>query len=249
MKERSKMLLKRVIPDAVFRQVAWYTRRPRVGRVNFGDLHRVKPISADWGFDRGQPIDRYYIERFLAAHERDIRGHVLEIGQNTYTRIFGRERVAKSEVLHVAEKRPHVTLLGDLTTAHDVPSASFDCAIVTQTLQVIYDVRAALRTVSRILKPGGVALVTLPGISKVSRYDMDRWGYYWSFTTRSAQQLFEEVFPPARLSIQAHGNVLIAIAFLHGLAADELTQEELHHVDPDFQVLITVRASTPESIS
>jgi hypothetical protein len=119
--------------------------------------------------------------------------------------------------------------------------------ILTQTLQVIYDVPAALRTLHRILKPGGVALVTVAGISKISRYDMDRWGYYWSFTSRSARRLFEEVFTPANVTVEAHGNVLAAIAFLHGLATEELRQAELDSFDPDYEMLITVRAVKPQA--
>jgi SAM-dependent methyltransferase len=193
--------------------------------------------------DRGKPIDRYYIERFLAAKSSYIQGRVLEIGDDTYTRMFGGNRVIQSEVLHVAERNSKVTIIADLTSADGIPPASFDCIILTQTLQTIFDLPAVIRTIYRILKPGGVALVTIPGISRISRYDMDRWGYYWSFTTKSAQRLFEAVFPGSNVQVQAHGNVLTAIAFLQGLATEELRLEELNYVDPDYELLITVTAS------
>jgi SAM-dependent methyltransferase len=218
-----------------------------VGLVRFGSLRRLKPISQFWGSERGLPIDRYYIERFLAAHAQDIRGHVLEIGDDNYTRTFGGNRVTQSDVLHVAENKPQVTIIGDLTSAEHISANTFDCIILTQTLQVIYDVPAALETVYRILKPGGVALVTVAGISKISRYDMDRWGYHWSFTTCSAQQLFGEFFPKGNLQVESRGNVLAAIAFLHGLATEELRQKELDYIDPDYELLITIRAVKPEA--
>lgn len=224
-----------------------YTRWPPVGLVRFGSLRRLKPISQFWGSERGLPIDRYYIERFLAAHAQDIRGHVLEIGDDNYTRTFGGNRVTQSDVLHVAENKPQVTIIGDLTSAEHISANTFDCIILTQTLQVIYDVPAALETVYRILKPGGVALVTVAGISKISRYDMDRWGYHWSFTTCSAQQLFGEFFPKGNLQVESRGNVLAAIAFLHGLATEELRQKELDYIDPDYELLITIRAVKPEA--
>jgi SAM-dependent methyltransferase len=195
--------------------------------------------------ERGQPIDRYYIERFLAQRADDIQGRVLEIGDNTYTCQFGQERVKESVVLHVAEQKERVTLIGSLTQKQTIPAASFDCLIITQTLQAIFDIQAAVDTIYHSLKPGGVALITIPGISKISRYDMDRWGYYWSFTTRSIKGLFSAVFPPENLQIQAHGNVLVAVSFLHGLASQELRQKELDHCDPDFEVLITLRAQKP----
>jgi SAM-dependent methyltransferase len=134
-----------------------------------------------------------------------------------------------------------VTLVGNLATGEGIPSSAFDCAIVTQTLLLVYDVHAVVDTLHRILVPGGVALVSLPGITKISREDMDQWGQYWSFTTASARRLFEESFAPEDLQVEAHGNVLAATAFLHGLAAEELTERELLHFDRDFEVLITIR--------
>jgi ubiquinone/menaquinone biosynthesis C-methylase UbiE len=148
-------------------------------------------------------------------------------------------------VLHLAKGESLATIVADLTDAQHIPSTSFDCVILTQTLQFIYDVRAALATIYRILKPGAVVLATVPGISQISRYDMERWGHFWSFTTLSAQQLFEEAFPGANLTVEAYGNVLAATAFLHGLAIQELKQKELDHWDPDYQVVITIRAMKP----
>jgi SAM-dependent methyltransferase len=236
-----------LLPVSVRRTIVRLTRWPPVGGVRFGSLRRLRPVSPVWGTERGQPIDRYYIERFLDQHRHDIRGRVLEIGDNAYTRQFGQERVDESVVLHVAEQKEHVTLIGNLTDISSVPAESFDCFIVTQTLQLIYDVQAAVRTIHHGLKPGGVALVTVPGISQISRYDMDRWGHYWSFTTRSAEELFAAVFPGDHLQIQAHGNVLAAISFLHGLASSELRRSELNYCDPDYQLLITIRAVRPEA--
>jgi SAM-dependent methyltransferase len=241
MKEPLRSVARRLLPVTARRKIVRLTRWPPVGLVRLGSLRRLRPISPDWGAERGQPIDRHYIERFLAQNAADIQGRVLEIGGNSYTLAYGGDRVTQSEVLHVAESRPHVTILGDLTNADHIPTESFNSVILTQTLQAIYDVRAAIATVHRILKPGGVVLATVPGISKISRYDMDRWGYYWSFTTASAHCLFAEVFSAANVQVEGHGNVLVAIAFLHGLAAGELRARELAAHDPDFEVLITVR--------
>jgi SAM-dependent methyltransferase len=172
----------------------------------------------------------------------DIRGHVLEIGSDLYTGRFGENRVVKREILHVSEQRPGITIIGDLTDAGHIHSNLFDCIILTQTLQFIFDIPSALRTVCRILKPGGVALVTVPGISNISRYDMDRWGHYWSFTTKSIALLFENNFSNGNFEIDAFGNVLTATAFLQGISAEELCKKELDFHDPDYEVLITVRA-------
>jgi SAM-dependent methyltransferase len=215
---------------------------PRVGGVRFGSLRRVTPLSREFGYDRGLPIDRYYIERFLSANAADVRGHVLEIADNSYTRRFGGNRITQSDVLHVEDGHPAATIVADLTHGDNIPSATFDCVILTQTLQFIYDVPAALRTVRRILKPAGVLLATAPGISPISRYDMERWGCYWAFTSRSARVLLEGLFPASEISIDTRGNVLAASAFLYGMAAEELHHDELDAWDPDYQVVITMRA-------
>jgi len=138
-------------------------------------------------------------------------------------------------------------MVGDLATGNGIPQATFDCMILTQTFLFIYDVRAAIVNSYRALKRGGVLLATFPGISQISRYDMDRWGDYWRFTTLSARRLFEEVFPAANVTVEAYGNVLAAIAFLHGLAAEELKPHELEYRDRDYEVVITVRAVKPQA--
>jgi len=214
----------------------------RIKPVSFGELRRLTPVSTVFGFDRGKPIDRYYIEKFLSLHQPDIHGRVLEIGEPLYTSTFGSNRVTHSEVLHAVPGNDQATLVGDLATGEGMPRNAFDCVILTQTLLCIYDVKSAVENVYAALRPGGAVLATFPGISQISRYDRDRWGDYWRFTTMSARRLFEEFFCAKDVIVQAHGNVFVAVAFLHGLATEELTPEELEFHDPDYQVVITVRA-------
>jgi SAM-dependent methyltransferase len=239
------MVARQVLPAHLYGHVVRMTREPFIGRVDFGSLRRVKPVSKYWGFDRGKPVDRYYLERFLSHHASDIQGHVLEIGEDVYTLRFGGERVTKSDILHVAEGYPKATIVADLTQADHVPSDTFDCVICTQTLQLIYETPKAIRSLHRMLKPGGVLLLTIPGISQISRYDMDRWGDYWRFTLASAKRLFSEVFPEDNIRIETYGNVLAATAFLHGLSVEELTEDELDYSDPDYEVTIAIRAMKP----
>jgi len=224
-------------------QGSWLRRfgqRPSRGDVTFGELRRLTPISRSFGFDRGTPIDRHYIEQFLQANATAVQGRVLEIGGNEYTRRFG-TGVTHGDVLHI-EPGHGATIVGDLADGAALAPDTFDCIICTQTLQHIYLVQEAISTLHRTLKPGGVLLLTVPGISQISRFDMDRWGDYWRFTTLSARRLCEERFPPEHLSVEARGSVLAAVAFLHGLAAEELTADELQHQDDDYELVITVRA-------
>jgi glycosyltransferase involved in cell wall biosynthesis/SAM-dependent methyltransferase len=218
---------------------------PPKGKVRFGDLRRLTPMSYEFGFERGLPIDRYYIESFLTRHADDIHGHVLEVGADSYMCRFGGDRVLRRDILHVKEGNPAATIVADLARADHIPSNLFDCIILTQTLHLVYDVNSALQTLHRILKPGGVLLATFPGISQIS---VDEWSdcWYWAFTLHSANRMFGNVFPASNLEIRSHGNVLAATAFLQGLAYDELEREELDYSDPHYQTLLTVRAVKPE---
>jgi hypothetical protein len=212
-------------------------------RIRLGDLRRLTPVSRKFGWDRGGlPVDRYYIEQFLQQHAGDIRGRVLEARDDAYTRRFGGASVTRADVLHPTRDNPRATLVADLTRGESIPTDAFDCVLLTQVLPFISDLHAAIATVHRILRPGGVALITVPGISQIVRYDMDRWGDYWRFTTLSARRLFEAAFPSGTVAVEAHGNVLAATAFLHGLSTRDLRPDELEYRDPDYEVLITVRA-------
>jgi SAM-dependent methyltransferase len=219
-------------------------RRRLRGEVDFGDLRRTAPLSASFGLDRGLPLDRAYIEAFLDSHRSCIRGRVLEVGDARYTRRFG-GGVVKSDVLHVTTGNPEATLVGDLASGAGLPDEAFDCAIVVQTLQMIYDFQAAVRTLHRVLAPGGTLLLTTHGISRIGRrLGRDDWGEYWRFTGPALEILFSRVFG-AEVEVRPYGNVLTATAFLHGLAADEITNHELFASDPDFEVVIGVRATKP----
>ena len=220
---------------------------PPVGKVNFGSLSRVAPISREFGFDRGHCIDRFYIENFLAEHSADIRGRVLEVADNEYTKRFGADKVLQSDVLHLQPGSPNATIVADLIDAPHIPDNTFDCIILTQTLQFIYESRSAIQTIHRVLKPGGVLLATVPGISQISRYDMDRWGDYWRFTSASTKRLFGECFAENNLSVQSRGNVFAAVALLHGLAQEDIDTTKLRQDDPDYEVVITIRASRQQS--
>jgi SAM-dependent methyltransferase len=210
--------------------------------VNFEQLRRLQPISRSWGGDRGLPIDRYYIEQYLEQQKKDIQGHVLEIGDNVYTRRFGGERVEHSDVLHVEAGNPSATIVGDLADAPQISSDQFDCIICTQTLHLIPDMGAAVNTLHRILKPGGILLITGPTISPLAREEAEKWGDYWRFTTFGLRRLLEQKFPSEQVATQPYGNVLAAVAFIHGLATEDLQPDELVFLDPQYQLLVAARA-------
>ena len=209
---------------------------------DLGDLRRLTPIDAAFGGGRGKPIDRHYIEAFLERHAHEVRGHVLEVGGDDYTRRFGGAKVQQSSVLQVAQTHRQADFIADLADGAGLPEAAFDCFICTQTLQYVFDVAAAVATMRRIIAPGGVLLLTVPGISQISPFDRDRWGEYWRFTPQSVQRLLQPAFGSAELQVAAGGNVLAATAMLQGLACEDLTPSELDAFDDRYPMLITGRA-------
>jgi SAM-dependent methyltransferase len=241
-----RLLARRYLTRETRRGLARLAAWPPVGRVRFGDLRRLKPISSDYGSSRGLEIDRYYIEKFLAEHATDVHGRVLEIKHDTYTRRYGQDRVTKSDVLHPVEGNPDATIVADLTKADHLPSDYYDAIIFTQTLQVIYDIHTVIATLYRILKPGGVLLATVSGMAQISPDDFDQWGEYWRFTSLSAGLLFEEAFSVRNVTVHPYGNVLAAISFLEGLACEDLKRSELDARDRRYEVLIAIRAVKPE---
>ncbi|MEG2173296.1 MAG: polysaccharide deacetylase family protein [Desulfovibrionaceae bacterium] len=205
-------------------------------------LH-TEPISRTFGLDRGTPIDRIYIERFLTDNASCVRGRVLEVADNIYTTQFN-HGVTHSDILH-ATPSPHATLVGDLATGKNIPRGAFDCIILTQTLQFIYNFKDAFKHCLQALAPEGTLLLTASGISQISRYDMDRWGEYWRFTDLSLKRLIAELAPQWTIHVSVYGNCSTAKAFLDGLAAEELPPTVFAIQDPDYQVTVCARITRP----
>ena len=209
--------------------------------LDWGDLRRTDPVSRDWGYDRGVPVDRRYIEDFLAAHSSDIRGRVLEVQEDDFTRRFGGPKVSSCEVVDVDDTNPRATVVADLRAAVGLPDGSFDAVILTQTLHVIDDMAAVVAESHRVLAPGGVLLATLPAASRVClEYGED--GDLWRVTPAGARALCEEAFGSTAVEVTAFGSVLTNVAFLHGLSCAEITDEEFAASDPYHPLLAGVRA-------
>jgi SAM-dependent methyltransferase len=206
-------------------------------RARFGALRRLTPLNDNWGYDRGTPVDRWYIERFLERRAADVRGRVLEVKSDDYARRFGRD--VTTEVLDIDRDNPRAGIVADLARPEQLPEGRFDCFVLTQTLQYVPDPGAAVRSCRQVLVEGGVALVTVPAVSAIMephRPDL------WRFTPSGCRVLFDEVFGARNVEVEVHGNVLTSVAFLHGIAAEELEPRELDASDPRYPVIVSVRA-------
>lgn len=237
-----KSYIKSVTPRFIIK--IWYSKFSRhdpsieVGKINLGDLDRTTPFSVRFGYDRGGPVDRYYIENFLQQKSSFVKGRVLEIGDNAYTLKYGGTKIRQSDILHMDATNVHATFIGDLSNAPHIPDNSFDCIILTQTLHLIYNYNEAIETCYRILKAGGTLLITVPGISHIAQ---DGWGKFWlwSFTANSIQKVLERYFFSESIEVATYGNVLVATAFLYGIGMQEIDKKKLDINDPHYQVIIT----------
>ncbi len=211
------------------------SRTVPVGGVRWGSLRRTSPISRRYGYDRGKPIDRYYIEEFIAGASSDIQGRVLEIKEPEYAQGF--RRVTQTDILDIDAANPKATIIADLNEATPLVSDTYDCIIFTQTLQYIYRAEAAMAELHRSLKRGGVLLMTVPGIAPAPLNETRQW----TFTHFSVERLIAQCFGEGAGEVRTYGNLVTATAFLFGLCAEELHANELAIHDPEYPLIVAAR--------
>jgi SAM-dependent methyltransferase len=215
--------------------------RELTSRLEFEGGIAVTPISDVFGIDRGTPLDRVYINRFLQQYGEIIRGDCLEVEEPTYTRKFGQP----GHVAHALKFTPNLDgaaeneVVADLTRPGTVPKARFDTFICTQTLNFIFDLDPVIASIHQLLKPGGHALITVAGISQISRYDYERWGDYWRFTDISLFKLLTHKFAEADCKLATFGNVATSCLFLQGVSYEDIPDKKiLDAIDPNYQMVV-----------
>lgn len=211
-------------------------------KIKLKNILNAKPVSDKFGFDRGTPIDRYYIESFLKSNAAHIKGEVLEIAEDTYTKKFATSEV-NSQILHFDKSNPKATVIGDLCNLSTLTENSVDCFICTQTFNFIYNFKDAIKGSHYILKPGGTLLATLACMSPISKYDAERWGDYWRFTPQSAHKVFSEIFSENKIEVVPLGNSAAAALFMKGYAQEDLEGNvDLKVNDELFPLIIGIKA-------
>ncbi|MEO6256535.1 MAG: methyltransferase domain-containing protein, partial [Sphingomicrobium sp.] len=133
------------------------------------------------------------------------------------------------------------TIIGDLSDPAVLPSKRFDCIILTQTLHLIFDMPRAIEQIHRSLAPGGVALITVPGITPIDRHE---WGetWFWSLTRRALERLLSGPFDAGKVAFEEYGNLFAATAFLHGAAVEDVDIAKLGRFDATYPVIVGARA-------
>jgi len=197
----------------------------------------MEAISKKYGYDRGKPVDRYYIEKFIEQHSDDIKGKCLEVTDNHYTVTYGGKKVTQADALDIDTSNKKANLYGDLRDLKDIKDNTYDCLIVTQTYVMIDDYEAAIRESLRVLKPGGVLLATMPCLSPVWNIKY----HHWRFTKASGEYVFGKIAGKENVQVNTYGNTLVGQAFWVGMSMNDLTVKEYQYNDPFFPVIVTIR--------
>lgn len=226
----------------VFKKTSYFLSKTFRPKGIFYLFNSKKPLSSLYGLDRGVPIDRYYIEKFLKNNEELIEGNCLELLDNKYTKEFGGDNVKKSDILDIDTDNKRANIIGDLRNLSNIQSNSYNCIILTQVFQFIDDLDSAISECRRILKRGGCLLVTLPSVSRIDCVSGSD-GDYWRFTKASAKYIFSKFFKKDDIEIKSFGNVSVCINFLAGVSLSEVNKNSLDFNDESFPLLITVKAT------
>ena len=127
----------------------WMMRLRRVARAQerprWGNLRRLAPFSANYGFDRGTPVDRYYLNGFLDRHRELITGRVLEVQTDGHARRYGRDLEGVDTVVLSMGSRSTDGLYRELKGRVAELYAVGDCVAPRGVHQAILDATRAAR--------------------------------------------------------------------------------------------------------
>lgn len=202
-------------------------------------------MSIEYGLDRGTPVDRVYIDRFFAARAADIRGAIIEVGGPVFSSRHGRG-VVSTDIVDIDGANERATIVADLSAPDALPRSAYDCAVVPQTLQYVSDPRAAVTNLHDSLRPGGVLLITMPVIAQIDGHaaEVDRW----RVTPVGLRDALAAWCPNADVSVESAGNVLVATAFLQGIAAEEMRATDFDVTDPMYPMIAMARVVRAGSV-
>lgn len=220
----------------IFTALYCYVQNTNLLKTNRFLITGVLPIAVQ--YERGTPIDRYYIENFLQRNKQYIKGDILEMENTDYTYKFGHD-ITSSSIMDLTNKK--ATLMHNLQDTKGLPENKFDCYICTQTLPYMYDIKAAFASAKKMLKKNGVFLVTATGLAPLS-YKRGSFYEYWHFTDQTLLKLAEDA-GFRKIEVEFHGNAAAATAFFQGLAQEDLKNKSvLDAKDTRYPVIVTLKA-------
>lgn len=202
-------------------------------------LPTLFPLSDCYGYDRGTPAGRPYIEEFLTASQAAVRGDGAEVKDSVYLARFGAHKLSSITIIDVEPDNAAATLRADLAAPGSLPAAAFDVIILTQVLQLLTDPPAALANCARALRPGGTLLFTVPCLGRISPSGAgsDRWRW----TPAGLSALLADWPGPAEIT--GHGNAATCVAAILGAAREDLPDGADLTDDPRFPLVACAAAT------
>ena len=210
--------------------------------LDLGDLRRVTPIDSGFGLGRGKPVDRHYIEDFLCRHAADMRGRVLEVGENVYTPALRRR--ARDAKRHPPRRRFEPARDAGRRSRRRERAAERRVRLLHLHPDAHLHLRRAARGADDPSHPRSGRRAARDG----ARHQPDEpvrsrpLGRVLALHGAVARALARRVLRRARVEVEAYGNVLASTAFLQGLWPSDLSRDELDHRDQRYQMLVAGRA-------
>lgn len=198
----------------------------------------IEPKSRDYGASLGGSIARYYIDLFVneCFDKLHLQGKtIVEIGDEQYGKLVkGSKRLI---IRNTVQDDDHF-IFADLETGEGCEDDICDAIILTNVLSCLFEIKNALVNSNRMLKKGGAAIITVPGIAQITQQDNNTYGQFWRLTPMCLERLLREAFVDAEILLKYYGNVKTTTSFLYGEPVASLNQEELEYTDPDYPMLI-----------
>lgn len=208
---------------------------PAVGEIDWGQLRRLTPICPDFGISRGTPIDRHYLNQFIAEIRDLVQGDTVEIGGNDGNKdVYGFTRTSGYRGLDITEA-PGVSLVGDAADPGIIPANSLDSVIAFNVLEHTARPWQVVDNMRHWLRKGGRAYCMVPSAQRLHGAPEDYW--------RPLPAALREMFGAwSEQTVYQYGNPLSVVASLMGVAAEELDAPELSTYHPGYPVASCVVA-------
>lgn len=197
----------------------------------------VLPYSRNFGLERGSPVGRYYVEKFLRENAGSIAGRCLEFGEPRYKSYF--PKATRYEITDVVP-RPGVNYVCDIHEPRGMPKDHFDAIICTQVFEHLAYPEKAARSLYELMAPGGTLLLTAPFINPVHYVPTD----FRRFTPECLDMIIRDAGFVVE-SVGYGGNSLVSTGSLMGMVQEDFTKAELEKKDPVYPYNILIRARKP----
>ncbi|MFE9450257.1 class I SAM-dependent methyltransferase [Streptomyces sp. NPDC006739] len=208
---------------------------PPIGGIDWGQLRRLIPICPAFGMSRGTPIDRYYLDQFIAEIRDSVQGDVVEIGGlDSNKDAYGFTRASEYRGLDI-RAAPGVALVGDVADLGIIPAGSLDTILAFNVLEHTARPWQVVDNMWQWLRPGGTACCMVPSAQRLHSAPED----YWRPLPTALREMFSAW---SEQTVHQYGNPLSVIASLMGIAAEELDALELSTYHPDYPVATCIVA-------